>query len=174
MPEGAVFLDRDGTVIEDVAYLRSPDCVRLLPGVVPALRRLRAAGFPLVLVSNQSGIGRGIIAPEDARAVHQRFVEVLAEAGLFFDDVRYCPHRPDEACRCRKPSPAMILDAASELGVDPSASFMVGDKASDVEAGHRAGCRTILFGAAIDGVNADDVAETWDDVAGLVIGERAT
>src|SRR2546421_6766843 len=107
----AVFLDRDGTVIEDLDYPRDPAGVRLLPGAADALLAWRDAGYALVVVSNQSGLGRGIIAPEQARAVHDRFVEVLAAQGIELDGVRYCPHAPWENCTCRKPRPTMLVEA---------------------------------------------------------------
>ena len=158
----AVFLDRDGTLIEDQGYPRDAARVRLLPGVSAALRGLRDAGFSLVVVGNQSGIGRGIITEDEARAVHDRFVDLLAEAEIELDGVKYCPHAPWEDCACRKPSPALLLEAADELGIDPAASFMVGDKCSDVEAGRRAGCRTVQFGSDGPACNhADARAGDW-------------
>lgn len=141
----AVFLDRDGTLIEDVGYPDDPDRVRLLPAVPEGLRRLREAGFRLVIVSNQSGVGRGLIAPEDARRVHARVLELLGEQGIAIDLAKYCPHAPDEGCDCRKPAPGMLLDAAAELSLDLEASFMIGDKGSDIAAGGSAGCATVLL-----------------------------
>jgi D-glycero-D-manno-heptose 1,7-bisphosphate phosphatase len=142
----AVFLDRDGTLIEDVGYPRDPEAVRLLDGAPEALAALRRAGFALVVVSNQSGIGRGLVSREEADAVHARFVRELQARGVELDDVRYCPHAPEEACACRKPAAGLLLDSARELGLDLDRSFMVGDKPADVEAGRTAGCRTVLFG----------------------------
>lgn len=157
----AVFLDRDGTLIEDLDYAREPERVRLLAGVAQALSQLRASGFQLVVVSNQSGIGRGIISEREARAVHERFVALLTDEGIELDAVKYCPHAPEEGCACRKPAPGMLTDAASELGLDLRESFMVGDKDSDVEAGRRAGCRSILF------------AGDWDEVTRYIAGVGA-
>lgn len=144
-PARAVFLDRDGTLIEDVGYPDAPEMVRLLPGVAEGLLRLRRAGFRLVIVSNQSGIGRGMIAPQDARRVHARMLELLGEQGIAIDLAKYCPHAPDEGCDCRKPAPRMLLEAAAELGLDLGSSFMIGDKCSDVEAGRAAGCATVIL-----------------------------
>jgi histidinol-phosphate phosphatase family protein len=141
----AVFLDRDGTVMEDVGYPRDPDAVRLLPGAAAALRELHEAGFALVIVSNQSGLARGIITAEQARAVHERFVALLAAEAVAIDAYRYCPHGPDAGCACRKPAPGMLLDAARELGVDLTRSVMIGDRASDLEAGRAAGCPTTIL-----------------------------
>ena len=168
------FLDRDGTLIEDVGYGRDPEQVRLLPNAAGALRALRRAGFGLVVVGNQSGIGRGIISPSEASAVHARFLSELAREGISLDAVEYCPHAPWAGCECRKPSPALLHKAATELGVSLEASFMVGDKASDVEAGRRAGCRTILLAAGgVSSVDADHVASDWTDALRYLLDPEA-
>jgi histidinol-phosphate phosphatase family protein len=158
----AVFLDRDGTLIEDVGYPRDPEAVRLLEGAPEALAALRRAGFALVVVSNQSGIGRGLVTRDEARAVHDRFVRELRAHGVELDDVRYCPHSPEDACACRKPAAGLLLDSARELGLDLGRSFMVGDKPDDVEAGRAAGCRTVLLGAA--------GAADWDEAVARLLG----
>jgi D-glycero-D-manno-heptose 1,7-bisphosphate phosphatase len=158
----AVFLDRDGTLIVDVGYPRDPDEVRFLDGALDALRALRAAGFLLVVISNQSGIGRGVITPAEADSVHARFSQGLAEAGITLDGAKYCPHSPDEGCDCRKPKPGMLLEAADELGIDLSASFMVGDKAADVEAGQRAGTEAFQF-----------VPGSWPEVLEAILERKA-
>lgn len=160
----AVFLDRDGTLIEDTGYPTDPDQVRLLPGVRDALAELSCLGFALVVVSNQSGIGRGLILPAQAQAVHERFIKELAAGGVTLDAALYCPHAPEEGCPCRKPLPQMLLQAAGRLGIQLARSVMVGDRASDVEAGRRAGCRTILLGTATTDVRPNCVAGDWPDV----------
>jgi D-glycero-D-manno-heptose 1,7-bisphosphate phosphatase len=142
----AVFLDRDGTLIDDVGYISDPDDVRLVPGAADALRVLRDDGFALVVVSNQSGIGRGLTTQEQADAVHRRFLEELEAAGAAIDATYYCPHTPDDGCPCRKPLPGLILDAARELELDLERSTTVGNSAVDVAAGEAAGTRTILLG----------------------------
>ena len=162
MRRPTVFLDRDGTLIEDVGYPRDPETVRLLEGAVEALAALRRAGYALVVVSNQSGIGRGIVTQEQAEAVHERFVQELRAHGVELDDARYCPHRPEDACACRKPAAGLLLDSARELGLDLARSFMVGDKPDDVEAGRAAGCRTVLLGA--------DGAADWDEAVSQLLG----
>jgi histidinol-phosphate phosphatase family protein len=141
----AVFLDRDGTVIRDASYPRDPGEVSLLPGAVEALSTIAASGFRIVVVSNQSGIGRGLVSPEEADAVHDRFAAVLQEAGVRIDGAYYCPHSPDDGCDCRKPAPGLLLRAAEELDIDLASSIMVGDKDSDLEAGRRAGCSAVRF-----------------------------
>jgi D-glycero-D-manno-heptose 1,7-bisphosphate phosphatase len=141
----ALLTDRDGTLIEDVGYLRDPDQVRLLPGVAPALAALARQGFELVMVSNQSGVGRGLITPSEAELVHRRLVTLLAEAGVALSGSYYCPHAPEEGCECRKPRPGMLLRAMRDLRLDGRRCFMIGDKPSDLEAGVLAGCKTILL-----------------------------
>ncbi len=141
MGSRAVFIDRDDTILEDESYMSRVEQVRLIPGVSEALGRLQSTGLELVLISNQSGVGRGWIAPGQVQAIEDRMCELL---GLSFAASEYCFHRPDEACGCRKPSPAMILRAAEALALDRRRSVMVGDKAKDVLAGEAAGCWTVL------------------------------
>jgi D-glycero-D-manno-heptose 1,7-bisphosphate phosphatase len=159
----AVFLDRDGTVIEDAGHLSDPDGVQLVPGAAAALRTLRAEGFLLALVSNRSGVGRGLITPEQADTVHRRLVAVLADENVTLDDARYCPHTPDDGCACRKPLPGLLIDAAHALGVDLAASVMVGNTEADVGAGRAAGVRTLAIGEDAEGLGADDFASDWPE-----------
>jgi D-glycero-D-manno-heptose 1,7-bisphosphate phosphatase len=140
-----IFLDRDGTVIHDTGYPNDPQQVRLLPGVGEALARLQQQGFHLILVSNQSGVNRGIITEVQALQVHRQVLASLTPYGVRIDAAYYCTHVPEEGCSCRKPAPGMLLGAAADLGLDLSRAFMIGDKPSDIEAGMRAGCRTILL-----------------------------
>ncbi len=143
----AVFLDRDGTVIVDRGYLADHgQGVELLPGAGEALARLSKAGFQLVIISNQSGVGRGLCDQTAVTAQNRRLRELLAEFQVEPAAEKFCPHTPEDKCRCRKPSPEMLLQAARELDIDLTRSYMVGDKESDVEAGQRAGCRTVLLG----------------------------
>jgi D-glycero-D-manno-heptose 1,7-bisphosphate phosphatase len=138
----AVFFDRDGTLMEDVHYCGDPAMVKVYPGVSGALRRLKEAGFATVIVSNQSGIGRGWITEAQYRAVEGEF---LRQAGAGLIDASYfCPDAPGAPSTCRKPAPGMLLDAARDLGLDLARSFLVGDKSDDIECGRRAGARTIL------------------------------
>jgi D-glycero-D-manno-heptose 1,7-bisphosphate phosphatase len=147
----ALFLDRDGVILEEAHYLSDPDQVRLMAGAAEALARVRRAGVPVVVVTNQSGVARGYFPENRVAAVHVRLNEILAPCGAEVDRFYFCPHHPKEgigsyrlACECRKPAPGMLLRAAAELHLDLSRSFMVGDKICDVQAGARAGCRTIL------------------------------
>jgi D-glycero-D-manno-heptose 1,7-bisphosphate phosphatase len=169
-----VFLDRDGTLIEDLGYPREPERIKLLDGVGAGLRILRDGGFALVVISNQSGVGRGIIDPAEAKAVHDRFITLLGAEQVHLDATYYCPHAPSEGCDCRKPEPTMLLRAAADLDVSLGDSFMVGDKLSDAQAGRRAGCRTILLGADSDADADDAVDETapdWNAVVRTIMGE---
>jgi D-glycero-D-manno-heptose 1,7-bisphosphate phosphatase len=134
----AVFLDRDGTLIVDEKYPHDPKLVRELPGAIAACNRL-AQDFSLVVVSNQSGVARGLVSPTEAAAVHSKFLSVFSR--IRFTDVRYCFHGPDDGCACRKPAPGMLIAAATEHGLDLKRSILIGDKPSDVEAGTRAGVR---------------------------------
>ena len=141
----AVFLDRDGTINSDPGYLNDATELKLIPGVDLALRKLQDAGYLLVIVSNQSGVGRGKITPAQLDAVHLRLDEILAARGVKIARYELCFHRPEEDCDCRKPKPKLILDAARSLSIDLGKSIMIGDKASDVRAGRAAGChRTVL------------------------------
>lgn len=128
----ALFLDRDGTVIEDRHYLRDPDGVSLLPGVGQALGDMVRAGVRLFLVTNQSGIGRGYFSEADFRACQTRLEELLRPYGASFADVRFCPHGPDEDCACRKPRPGMWEDLRAARNLDPARCVMVGDKPEDM------------------------------------------
>ncbi len=131
----AVFLDRDGTLIEEREYLSDPEQVRLVPGAADALRRLGEAGFALVVVTNQSGIARGFFTEADYRAVAARVEALLAAEGASLDGTYHCPHHPEVMgpCACRKPGVKLYRDAARALGLAPERSYFVGDKASDVE-----------------------------------------
>ncbi|MDB4962302.1 MAG: gmhB [Myxococcales bacterium] len=164
----ALFLDRDGTLIVDVGYPRDPALVEPLPGAIEALRELQTS-YRLVIISNQSGIARGTITEAEAKAVHNRVIAMFAAGGVTFAGSYYCPHAPDAGCRCRKPAPGMLLDAAVELGLDLALSIMIGDKPSDVEAGRAAGCGGVIrFGPDVDGNDGTQRCDDWQGVLGLV------
>jgi D-glycero-D-manno-heptose 1,7-bisphosphate phosphatase len=137
----AVFLDRDGTVIEDKDYLHRPEDVVWIPGAVTALQRLRAAGFRLILVTNQSGVGRGYFSLAEVARVHEHLRQILEPAGAHFDKIYIAPEAPDQPSRGRKPSPQFLFDARDEFELDLSRSYMVGDKLIDLECGWNAGLR---------------------------------
>lgn len=131
----AVLFDRDETIVVDVPFNGDPDKVEPAPNARALLDRLRAAGLPLAVVSNQSGVGRGLLTLEAVDAVNRKIDQLLGPFAGFF----VCPHSPDDACECRKPKPKLILDAAEALGVDPRCCVVVGDRESDVEAARSAG-----------------------------------
>ena len=162
----AAFLDRDGTIIEDEGYLADASRVRLVPGAIEALRTFRDRGMLLVVVSNQSGIPRGLITAQQHAEVDARVKALLAGEGVPLDAAYYCPHLPEGDCVCRKPKPGMIEQAAREHAIDVARSIMVGDKMSDVAAGHAAGCTTALLGKAKDAGAADakphHCGDTWN------------
>lgn len=151
---GAVFLDRDGVMVEDVHYLSSPMQLRILPGVVQALRALQERYF-VVVVTNQSGIARGLLTENDLLTIHSELFRRLSAEGAIVDALYYCPHLPEGSiteyrleCDCRKPKPGMLLRAQHEWGIDLDRSFIVGDAPRDIQAGHRVGVKGILLGKA--------------------------
>jgi D-glycero-D-manno-heptose 1,7-bisphosphate phosphatase len=129
---GVVLLDRDGTIIEDPGYLDDPGRLQFLPGAVEGLRQLAAGGFRLVVITNQSGIGRGALTEQQVADVHQRLREELTRSGVALAGIYHCPHRPGDGCSCRKPATGLVDRAAAELGFPRSESVVVGDKASDI------------------------------------------
>ena len=151
----ALFLDRDGTLMVDTGYVRDPADVSLLPGVGAALRTASELGFLLVLVSNQSGVARGIISSSQLEAVQTRFEGDLADVDVKLDDVRFCLHGPNDGCRCRKPAAGMLVDAAAHLGIDLTSSVILGDRASDMLAGQLVGVGTRIL---LDSTTADPLA----------------
>jgi D-glycero-D-manno-heptose 1,7-bisphosphate phosphatase len=136
----AVLFDRDGTLVRDVAYNGDPTRVKPMPGAREALARLRDAGIPVGVVSNQSGIGRGLLTSEQVEAVNRRVDDLLGP----LEPWAVCPHAPDDGCACRKPGPGLIRQAAQALGVAPERCAVVGDIGSDVEAARAAGARAVL------------------------------
>jgi histidinol-phosphate phosphatase family protein len=147
----AVFLDRDGTIVVDVPYNGDPERVTAMPGAGRALARLRAAGLPVAVISNQSGVGRGLIDLDQVRAVNRRAEELLGE----FDGWHFCPHTEDDGCACRKPAPGLVLAAAAALGLRPECCAVVGDIAADVQAAQAAGAAAVLVPTAA--TEAEDV-----------------
>ena len=140
-----VFLDRDGTLIIDKIYLNDPDQIVYLPGVFEALTRLRDAGFQFIIVTNQSGVARGIVSLENLHEIHRRMRVAFAEHGIEFREIYYAPYSVESNHPMRKPAPGMLLRGAEECDADLAGSWMIGDRLSDVVAGHRAGCKSILL-----------------------------
>ena len=158
----AVFLDRDGTISRDVPYCSCPEDFELLPMVAEAIKLLNEHGFKVVVITNQSGVGRGYFTEAMLAKIHRKMVDELGKSGVIIDAIYYCPHHPDDDCKCRKPKPAMILQAAHELNIDLHQSFFVGDSDLDVEAGKRARCRAVLIAADVKKDN-DNMAQSFPD-----------
>jgi D-glycero-D-manno-heptose 1,7-bisphosphate phosphatase len=178
----AVFIDRDGTLNEEVGYLHRPEDVVLVPGAAEALARLNAKGIPVVVVTNQSGIGKGRYGWDEFHAVMERITELLEASGARMDGIYAAPHHergkgdyahPDHPDR--KPNPGMLVRAASEHGLDLAGSWMIGDKELDLEAGRNAGCKVALvrtgYGSKVDGALADLVAVNLAEAVELILAE---
>lgn len=179
---GGVFLDRDGTLIELVHHLTDPAEVALVPGAGEALARLRAAGWPVILVTNQSVIGRGLLTEAGLARVHD---EMHRQLGFKLDGIYFCPLKPTQTDPAviedpmRKPGPGMLLEAAEKQSLNLADSWMVGDTVSDIEAGRNAGCRTILvetgYGAGVDGYKGyDHRVATLAEATTLILNKDMT
>jgi histidinol-phosphate phosphatase family protein len=156
-----VLLDRDGTLVIDVPYNGDPSRVSIVPGAREAVARLRAAGMPLAVVSNQSGVARGLITSAQVAAVNGRVEELVGPLGPWF----VCVHGPDDACGCRKPAPGMVLAAAAALGVRPENCVLIGDTGADVDAARAAGARAVLVPNAV--TRAEEIARAPEVAADL-------
>lgn len=170
----AVFLDRDGTLMEEVNYCSDPARVSVFPGVPEALEQLKKRGFKLIVISNQAGIGRGYFTEEEYRAVEAEVARQVAPA--VFDATYFCPDHPDHPTDRRKPAPGMILEAQREHNLDLSRSFFIGDKAIDMECGRNAGVRTVLvktgYGAGeLDRAGANWVADDFPSAAVTILAQ---
>lgn len=170
--QAAIFLDRDGTLIEERQYLSHPEGVVVFPGAGAALRRLLDAGFKLVIVTNQSGIGRGYYTVDDLHRVNARLLELLAADGVRIEKIYFAPEAPDQPSYGRKPNPQFLFDARDELGVDLARSYMIGDKLIDLECGWNAGVkRSILvrtgYGTKVEQKSPEALTNAWvvDDLA---------
>ncbi len=169
-----VFLDRDGTLVEDRGYTHRVEDYRLLPGVVEGLRRLAAGGYRLAIVTNQSGIGRGYFGVEEFERFQRRLLDDLARHGVAIERTYFCPHRPDEGCTCRKPGDGLLSRAREELGADLGASWVIGDTALEVELARRAGCRGAVLVLTGKGAEASrSVAKEIPRASDLVAAAEA-
>lgn len=151
----ALFLDRDGTLIEDPGYLNDPDLVRLLPGVAEALVRARDAGFLLVVVTNQSGIARGRVSPRQLDAIHERIGHLLADHGAWIDAWAHCPHLPEADCDCRKPRTGLHRALTAALEIDLEESWCIGDRLGDVLPAQTLQCQAVLVTTGEGGVHRE-------------------
>ncbi len=187
MTRPAVFLDKDGTVVVNVPYNVNPDLIEFMPGVPEALRQLRAAGFELIMISNQAGIALGYFNEAELMVAVQRLNELLLEADVHLAGFYYCPHHPSgcvpgytQRCDCRKPSPGLLEKAAAELHIDMASSWFFGDILDDVEAGNRARCRTILIDTGterdkpmVDLRQPEFIVENMQQAAAIVLQQQS-
>ncbi len=176
-----VALDRDGTIIVERQYLSSPAQVELLPGAAAGLRAMREMGLGLVIVTNQSAVGRGYFDMARLEEIHDRMRELFLAEGVEFEGIYVCPHTPQDGCDCRKPLPGLLLRASRELGFDPACALVIGDKPCDIELGRGLGATTILvrtgYGAeheAAGTARADYVADDLVEAAEIVRRRNAT
>lgn len=163
----AVFLDRDGVLIEEVDYLGDPRGLRLIPSAPAALRRLSRAGFRVIVISNQSGVARGYFSLSALRRIHARLRAELRARGARLDAIYYCPHHPDDGCRCRKPETELLARAGRRFGLDLGRSFFIGDTSVDVRTARRAGCAPLLVRTGYGGRDRrfrDKPLKTFKDV----------
>lgn len=163
----AIFLDRDGTINEEVGYLDSLDKLRIIPSTFEAIRLINQSGRKTIVVTNQAGVARGLFGEDLVETIHAALRETLRRKGALIDAFYYCPHHPTEGlppyrhtCDCRKPAPGLFLRAATELNLDLSASWMIGDRFNDIEAAHRAGAKGVLVKT---GYGADALAGEGPD-----------
>lgn len=183
---GAVFLDRDGTLIRNHHYGCDPDAIELLDGVIQGLKLLKEAGFRLVVVTNQSGIARGFFTEAQLQEMHSRLAGLLERQGVRIDAIYYCPHHPEGTvphysivCDCRKPRPGMVERACTDLHIDPTSCWLIGDILDDVEAGKSVGCRAVLLDVGTEGVpespvrTPDYVARDFLDAVGYILRNLA-
>lgn len=140
----AVFLDRDGTIAEDVHYCRRVEDFEILPTVPQGIRLLNEHGFRIIVITNQSGLARGYFTEETLSCIHDKMKAELGIHSARVDAIYSCPHHPDEGCECRKPKPGLLLQAAEEMGIALQFSYMIGDHEKDIEAGRAAGCKTLF------------------------------
>ncbi len=169
-----LLLDRDGTLIEEKDYLFDPKQVKLLPGVTAALRRLKKAGFKLVVISNQSGVGRGFITLSQLRSVNRRFLALLRAHKASVDGLYWCPHAPTKNCACRKPKLGMVKRAAKDVNLSWKGSISVGDRPSDIQMGQRTGGQGILVLTGYgkkwrQNSGADFVAKNFTEAAKFIL-----
>jgi D-glycero-D-manno-heptose 1,7-bisphosphate phosphatase len=178
-PRRFVLLDRDGTINVEKEYLSSVEALELLPNALAGLRAMRELGLGLIVLTNQSGIGRGYFSAQMVDAIHRALAGLLASDGVSLDGIYICPHGPDEGCACRKPAPGLAEQAARELGFRLADSFVIGDKTADIELGRRVGAATILVrtgygrqteasGEAKPDYVADDLADAARVIAAIL------
>lgn len=166
----AVFLDRDDTLCKDVPYCRRPEDLHLLPGSGEAISNLNEAGFAVVIITNQSGIGRGYLTEEMLALMHGKMKDDLAAFGARIDGIYHCPHLPEDGCECRKPKPSMILKAARDMNIDLRESYTVGDRLMDVQIARNSGTKAVLVRAFTPAQEISKASELADHVSDDLVG----
>jgi len=168
----AVFLDRDGTIVEDIGYLNSPEQIKFIPGSIEAIKILNEAGYKVIVITNQAGVARGLVTEDMLQTIDKVMHKNILNGGGHLDALYYCPHHPEhgvypyrQVCECRKPHTGLIKRAMRDQNLDLSKSFMIGDKASDVEAGKRAGTKTVLVLSGRGKESKKDLKEKPDHIA---------
>jgi D-glycero-D-manno-heptose 1,7-bisphosphate phosphatase len=176
--KNAIFLDRDGVIVEDTGYISSPEELILIPDVIPVLKKLQHS-FRLIVVTNQSGVARGYFTEEDLFAINERVIQMLADYGIGLDAIYYCPHHPkvgkDEyriECECRKPKPGLLRQATEEFNIELEKSFLIGDQETDIQAGRALGIKTIKINRtdreSPDKSGADFIINSFDEVSSII------
>jgi D-glycero-D-manno-heptose 1,7-bisphosphate phosphatase len=168
-----VFLDRDGTIIQERGYLSDPAAIELIPGAARAIRLINRLGLPAAMVSNQSGVARGYFPASTVEEINRRLRLLLEQQGAFLDGIYFCPHLPDAGCACRKPEPGMLQRAAEELRIDLLSSYLAGDKAADIEAIRRVGGKGILVLTGYGREEQEDKREAQPDFVAQDLLEAA-
>lgn len=169
-----VLLDRDGTIIVEKNYLSNPDHVKLIPSALEALRKFKKLQLGLLIITNQSGVGRGYFSLRDLKLIHERMTDLLASEEIVLDGIYFCPHKPEDNCSCRKPKLGLVEEAAKKHSFDPKLSFVIGDKAIDIEMGKRLGATTFLvrtgYGkqAEKERINPDHVVDDLEAALPLI------
>jgi D-glycero-D-manno-heptose 1,7-bisphosphate phosphatase len=169
-----VFLDRDGTISEEVGYLNDASHFRMFPFTAAAIRRLNEAQLPVIVITNQSGVGRGFFPESSVHGIHELMRRQLLEAGARVDAIYYCPHSSEHDCECRKPKPGMLAQAAREHGLDLRRSFVVGDRYGDVNAAYNAGARGILVRTGYGETELTSDVKTWPVQPDLIAADLRT
>lgn len=179
MLKTGVFLDRDDTIIKDQVYLSEPDRIEILPGAAEAIALLNAQAIPVIVITNQSGIARGVFDEVTLKEIHRRMLEMFNEKGASIDGIYYCPHHPEGSikeftrqCECRKPQPGMLIRAASDFKLKLENCYMVGDKEDDIETIQRVGGKGVLISAtplASNAANADYTAHDLKDAVSRIL-----
>lgn len=176
-----IFLDRDGVINENLHgdYVKKWDEFKFIPKAKEAIKVLTDAGWIIVIISNQAGVGKGIMSARAVEEINARMISEIENYGGKVKSVYYCPHRPDEGCECRKPKPGMLLNAARDLGIQLSDSYMIGDNVIDIQAGARVGCKTILVKTGLGSehlekrvqwsVNPDYIVSNLSEAAELIL-----